>query len=221
MKLAVIGGTGDQGSGLVIRWARAGHEVIVGSRKEEKALEKAREFNERAGDVPHPIVGMENSAAAAAVEEMIVMTVPYSAHRSTLETVKPHLDGKIFVDVSVPLDPNDPKRVIMPAEGSATEESQAFLGQNVRVVGALHNVSASVLNEIETPINCDVLVCGNNLEARKKVMALVETLGVKAFNAGAAESARCIEHLTAILIRLNISKMTPFKHAGLKIWPEV
>ena len=106
----------------------------------------------------------------------------------------------------------------MPPEGSATEAAQLILGEETTVVGALHNVSATTLQNLDWKINCDVLVCGNNLNARKQVMSLIEKIGVTAYNAGDAESARCIEALTSILIRINISKMVPFSHAGIKIW---
>ena len=118
----------------------------------------------------------------------------------------------------MPLKDGDPKKVEMPPEGSATEAAQALLGKQTQVIGALHNVSAHTLNDLNTKINCDVLVCGNELESRNKVMKLVEKLGVKAYNAGDAEAARCIEALTAILIRINISKAVPFSHAGINIW---
>ena len=120
----------------------------------------------------------------------------------------------------VPLAEDNPKKVEMPPEGSATEEAQAILGDDTPVVGALHNVSAAVLDKIESPINCDVLVCGNSKEAKDKVIPLVEKLGVTTYNAGLAVSARAIEPITSILIRLNMSKATPFKHGGIKIWPE-
>ena len=113
---------------------------------------------------------------------------------------------------------DDPKKTDMPPEGSATEAAQALLGDEIPVMGALHNVSAHTLNDIEIPINCDVLVCGNGLEPRKKVMELIEKIGVKTYNAGDAEAARCIEAITPILIRINISKAVPFSHAGIKIW---
>jgi NADPH-dependent F420 reductase len=107
----------------------------------------------------------------------------------------------------------------MPAEGSATEAAQALLGEDIPVVGALHNVSAVTLNDLEHEINCDVLVCGNQLAAKKKVMALIDVLGVRTYNAGLADSARCIEAITPILIRLNISKDVPFSHAGIGVLP--
>jgi hypothetical protein len=118
----------------------------------------------------------------------------------------------------VPLAPNDPKSVAMPPEGSATEAAQALLGDNVKVVGALHNVSAHTLNHLDERINCDVLVCGNDAAAAQIVMDLVARLGVAAYYAGPASSARCLEAITPVLIRLNISKKVPFSHAGIRIW---
>jgi len=106
----------------------------------------------------------------------------------------------------------------MPPEGSATERAQALLGPEIPVVGALHNVSAAVLNDLDRPINCDVLIAGNDVAAKSEVLELIQKLGVRAYNCGPAENARCIEALTAILIRLNMSKTTPFRHAGIRIW---
>jgi len=220
MKIALMGGTGPQGRGLTLRWAMAGVDVVVGSRQHEKGKRIAEELSERLGDAPGKITGMSNEEAVAETEEFVIMAVPFAGHRPTLEALKDKLRGKILVDVVVPLAEDNPKKVLMPKEGSATEEAQAILGDDVPVVGALHNVSSYVLDHTDRPINCDVLVCGNNKEAKDKVMALVDKLGVKTYNAGLAVSARSIEPMTAILIRLNISKATPFKHAGLKIWPE-
>ncbi|RMH58227.1 MAG: NADPH-dependent F420 reductase [Candidatus Hydrogenedentota bacterium] len=220
MKIAILGGTGPQGRGLALRWAKAGVEVVVGSRQKEKGERIARELADRLGSDDAAVTGTTNQEAVRAAEEFVVLTVPFSAHRATIESIRDELKGKILVDVAVPLDPENPKRVAMPPEGSATEEAQALVGEEVPVVAALQNVSAQVFDEIDRPINCDVLVCGNNLEAKKKVMALVEKLGCRAYNAGLAEQARCVEAITSILIRLNISKQTPFRHAGIRIWPE-
>ncbi|HBW48055.1 TPA: NADPH-dependent F420 reductase [bacterium] len=220
MKIAIIGGTGPQGMGLALRWARAGVEVIIGSRNEEKGKEKAEELKLRLGSAKGSIIGTGNLQAAALSDEIVALTVPFSAHRATLESIRAALKGKILVDVAVPLSENDPKRMNMPKEGSAAEEAQALLGEDVKVVGALHNVSAHVLDNIDKPINCDVLVCGNDKPSKDKVIELVELLGVKAYNAGLLDSARCIEALTSILIRLNIAKAYSFKHAGVKIWAE-
>ncbi|VAV90561.1 NADPH-dependent F420 reductase [hydrothermal vent metagenome] len=215
-KIAIIGGTGPQGQGLALRFARAGVPVALGSRDGARGAEIAAELNGKIGG--NLIVGLENSAAVAEAAEIVILAVPFSAHNATLEGLKPGLKGKILVDIVVPLSPDDPKLVEMPPEGSATEAAQALLGPEIPVVGALHNVSAHTLNHLDTPINCDILVCGNKLEPRKKVMALISRLGVTAYNAGGAQAARCIEAFTPILIRLNISKAVPFTNAGLKIW---
>jgi NADPH-dependent F420 reductase len=220
MKIAIIGATGPQGSGLALRWAREGYEVVMGSRQKEKAEGIAAELNKRlAAGVPS-ITGAANIDAAAAADRFVVLTVPFAGHRATVESIKPALSGKILVDVVVPLDESDAKKMAMPPEGSATEEAQAILGPEIPVIGALHNVSAHVLDHLESPINCDVLVCGNSLSAREEVIALCEKLGCRAYNAGDAASARTVEGITALLIRLNSSKKTPFRHAGIKVWPE-
>ena len=201
MRIAILGGTGEQGPGLALRWAQAGEEVIIGSRQKEKGEKVAIELNQELGK--ELLRGTDNVTAAAAAE-VVVLTVPYSAHVSTLETVKEQLKGKIFVDVSVPLDPENARRVIMPSAGSAAEEAQQVLGPEVKVVGALQNVSAHVLRDINAAIDCDVLVCGSDKDARATVMQLIERLGIHAIDVGPLEAARQIEPITALLIRLNI-----------------
>ena len=214
--IAIIGGTGPQGQGLAQRFAMAGVPVALGSRDGARGAAIAADLNAKiGGDL---ITGMDNCAAVDAAAEMVILAVPFSAHNATLEGLKSGLVGKILVDIVVPLSPDDPKLVDMPPEGSATEAAQALLGPDIPVIGALHNVSAHTLNNLNAAINCDILVCGGKLEPRKKVMALVSKLGVTAYNAGGAQAARCIEAFTPILIRLNISKAVPFSHAGLKIW---
>ncbi|MDB1124116.1 NADPH-dependent F420 reductase [Vibrio algarum] len=220
-KLAILGGTGPQGRGLAMRFAKAGVSVVIGSRDGNRAAEISDEMNALLPEGSVQIEGMDNVRATQTADEMVILSVPYSAHNATLNELKETLSGKILIDIVVPLAPKNPKAVVMPKEGSATEEAQALLGDGIPVVGALHNVSAVTLNQLEQQINCDVLVCGNQLDAKKKVMALVEKLGVNTYNAGLAESARCIEALTPILIRLNISKEVPFSHAGVTIAPPV
>ncbi len=220
MKITVIGGTGPQGKGLAQRFALAGVDVIVGSRDRARAETIAAELSGPLEGAPGAITGMDNLSAARAADEIVILAVPYGGHDATLEAIRGGLDGKILVDIVVPLAEGNPKKAAMPREGSATEAAQAMLGDDIPVVGALQNVSAHVLADVEQEINCDILVCGNDLEAKKRVMALIERLGVKCYNCGLAESARCIEALTPILIRLNMSKATPFKHGGIKIWAE-
>lgn len=219
MTIAILGGTGPQGSSLALRFARAGTSVVIGSRNAEKAGQVAEQLYARLPDGSASIRGAANADAVMAADEMVIVAVPWPGHNALLEEVKPHLAGKIVVDIVVPLSEADPKKVDMPPEGSATEAAQAILGPDIPVIGALHNVSAHTLNSLEASINCDVLVCGNALEPRKKVMALVKQLGVRAYNAGDAQSARCIEAITPLLIRINISKAVPFSHAGIRIWP--
>jgi len=220
-KVAIIGGTGPQGKGLALRLALAGVSVVLGSRDATKAAETAKELVTLLAekDCKADITGLSMEDATKAAGELVILSVPYSGHDATLTALAPFLTDKVLVDIVVPLAPGNPKAVEMPKEGSVTEAAQALLGESIPVVGALHNVSAITLNDLSRAINCDILVCGNDLAAKKKVMALIETMGTTAYNAGLAESARCIEALTPILIRLNISKEVPFSHAGVRICP--
>ena len=220
MAIAVIGGTGPQGRGLAQRCALAGIDVVVGSRETPRAEAIAAELSAGVPDAPGSIGGAENAAAVAAAERLVVLAVPWAAHRATLEALADSLHGKILLDMAVPLAEGNPRKAAMPPEGSATEAAQAMLGDGVAVVGALHNVSAHVLAMLDRPINCDILVCGNDRGARRAVIELIEAIGARSYDCGPAESARCIEALTPLLIRLNMSKATAFRHAGLKIWPE-
>ncbi|WP_319495880.1 NADPH-dependent F420 reductase [uncultured Cohaesibacter sp.] len=218
MTIAIIGGTGPQGQGLALRFARAGVPVALGSRDATRAAEIGVALRQQLADDCAPITGVANEEAVRMADEIVILAVPFAGHNATLNALKPYLEGKILVDIVVPLKEGDPKKVVMPPEGSATEAAQALLGPDIPVVGALHNVSATALKTLEWDINCDILVCGNSLAARKTVMDLIGKLGVTAYNAGDAEAARCIEAITPILIRINISKQVPFTHAGLKIW---
>lgn len=213
MKIAVLGGTGEQGPGLALRWALAGEDVIIGSRNQERAEKVAEELNgELAGKAR--VRGLDNVRAAAAAD-VVVLTVPYSAHVSTLESVRDQVQGKIFIDVSVPLDPENPRRMKMPAAGSATEEAQALLGAGTKVVAAFQNVAAHLLRNPHHAIDCDVLVCGDDAEARKTVMGLVTAMGLQPYDVGTADSARVVEGLTSLLIRLNIRNKV--KGAGIRL----
>lgn len=212
MKIAILGGTGEQGPGLALRWALAGEEVIIGSRQKEKGERVAAELNQELG---RPLlVGMDNPSAAAAAD-IVVLTVPYSAHVPTLESVKDQLQGKIFVDVSVPLDPDNARRVIMPAAGSASQEAQEILGEQVSVVCALQNISAHLLRDVTAEIDCDALVCGTPKEARTRVIELINKLNIHAVDVGPLEAASLIEPITALLIRLNIRNKV--HSAGIRI----
>ena len=218
MTVGIIGGTGPQGQGLAMRFAVAGVPIFIGSREKNKSEEIVAEINKKIPSGSALIEGGTNQEAINRSTEIIIFAVPWEAHNYLLNDLKDQIGKKTLVDIVVPLSKNDPKKVSMPPEGYATEAAQSILGEETPVVGALHNVSATTLQNLDWKINCDVLVCGNNLNARKQVMSLIEKIGVTAYNAGDAESARCIEALTSILIRINISKMVPFSHAGIKIW---
>ncbi|MCZ6874466.1 MAG: NADPH-dependent F420 reductase [bacterium] len=212
MIVSILGGTGEQGPGMALRWAKAGVEVIIGSRQQEKAEQVAAQLNQQLGQ--NLIKGLANPDAAAA-SEVVALTVPFSAHNATLESVKSHLTGKILIDVCVPLDPDNPRKMSPPAAGSATEAAQAMLGDATKVVAAFQNVSAHELRDHEHAIDCDVLVCGNDREARQVVMQLTEKMGLHAVDAGLAYQARVVEGITALLIGLNMRHKV--KGSGVKI----
>ena len=199
MTIAVIGGTGALGSGLAMRWARAGHEVTIGSRNAEKAQQISAELSTAAGA---EITGLDN-AEAAAWGEIVVMTVPYASHATTLEAIRPHLGGKIFVDVTVPLMPPKVRTVQLPEGGSVAKAVQKTLGDDVRVVSAFQNVAAAHLADLAHVIDCDVLVCGNDPAARGLVIGLAEDAGMKAWHAGRIDNSAVAEALTSVLIFIN------------------
>ena len=219
MKLSIVGGTGPQGQGLALRFAKAGFEVALGSRDETKAVEVADSLSSNNPNLSGKITGLLNSAAIAFTDKFVILSVPWTGHNNTLNEIKEMLKNKILIDIVVPLEDGNPRKVSMPPEGSATEAAQAILGPDIPVVGALHNVSANILNYLEKTINCDILVCGDNLDARLAGIELLKNLEVQAYNAGDASAARCLEAITPILIRINMSKAVPFSHAGIKIWP--
>jgi NADPH-dependent F420 reductase len=197
---------------MALRWARAGIDVIIGSRQQDRAERVAAELNQELGQ--NLLRGMANAEATAAAD-VVALTVPFSAHRSTLEAIKEQLQGKILIDVCVPLDPENPRKMLMPEAGSATEEAQQLLGDGVKVVAAFQNVSAHELRDLQHAIDCDVLVCGNDQNARKTVMQLIAQMGLLAVDAGLGYNARVIESITALLIGLNIRNKV--KGSGIRI----
>jgi len=213
--LAILGGTGELGTGLARRWAQAGYQVIIGSRTVEKAAAAAADLREvmaERGVGNIEVQAMENLAAAEAAD-IVTLTVPFSHQVSTLEHVKPALAGKILIDVTVPLVPPKVARVQLPAEGSAGQIAQATLGDEVHVVSAFQNVAAHHLQEGKG-LDCDVLVCGNSKEAREKVITLVEAAGMRGFHAGLINNAAAAEALTSVLININRQYKC---HAGITI----
>jgi NADPH-dependent F420 reductase len=212
LTIAVLGGTGREGKGLAYRWAKAGYRVLIGSRSSEKAVKAASEIMELLeGD--SSVVGMTNPEAAEQAE-IIVLTVPYAAHRATLENVKNALKGKILIDVTAPLVPPKVSKVQMPPAGSAAQEAKEIVGDDVEVVAAFQNIAHEhLLGEEE--VDCDVLVTGTSKRARAEVLTLVEATGLTGWDAGPIENSVVVEGLVSVLI--NINKQYGSTHAGIKI----
>ena len=212
LSIAVLGGTGKEGKGLAYRWAKAGYHVLIGSRTEDKAVAAAKEVSEMLGDGVS-VVGMDNLKAAQEAN-IVVLTVPYSAHRSTLESVKDLLQGKTLVDVTVPLVPPKVSTVQMPAAGSAAQEAREVLGEGVQICAAFQNIAHEHLLG-EEGAECDVLVTGTSKDARANVIKLVEAAGLQGWDAGPLENSVVIEGMTSVLIGIN--KKYGSTHAGIKI----
>jgi len=211
MRIAVIGGTGKEGYGLALGWARAGQEVVIGSRVMERAVRAAETINAAVGR--GRAVGMLNREAAA-TGEIVVLAVPYDAHESTLRDIREEVRGKVLVDVTVPVDPERPRHLRTPPGGSATEEAQALLGSGVRVVAAFQNISHAHLDQVEASA-CDVLVCGDDADARQEAIKLARFLGFRGLDAGPVRNARVIEGLTILLMGIN--RRYKAKGAGIQI----
>jgi NADPH-dependent F420 reductase len=205
--IAIIGGTGDLGSGLAARWAAAGYRIVLGSRAKEKAVAAAQETGSA------NITGDDNAGAAQS-GEIVVIAVPYATHAAILEEIKSAVDGKIVVDAAVPLVPPKVSVVQLPDEGSAAVAAQRILGETVRVVSAFHNVGAAKLRG-GGPVDCDVLVCGDNKEARDVVIGLADAAGTRGVDGGALANSVAAEALTSILIGIN--RRYKVNGAGIRI----
>jgi NADPH-dependent F420 reductase len=198
--IAVVGGSGAEGKGLAVRWAKAGYKVLIGSRAPERAKSAASELNALLkSDL---ISGMSNSEAAGQAA-IVVMTVPYSAQLTTLAELKGELENKILVDVTVPLVPPKVSRVQLPTGSSAVAIAQSEIGAGVRVVAAFQNVSAHHLMDLDHHVECDVLVCGDDENAREEVVKLANAIGLRGLHAGPLANSAAAEALTSILIFMN------------------
>lgn len=212
LTLAVLGGTGKEGSGLASRWALSGYNVIIGSRDAARAAEYATNLNGQLGLTS--IKGMGNPEAALAAD-VVILSVPYSAHQTTLEGLKEVLSGKVVVDITVPLQPPKVRTVHLPEGKSAALEAQALLGESTKVVAAFQNVSAEHLADPAHQVDCDVLVCGNDAEAKTIVIKLVEATGMKGVDAGSLANSIAVEALTPVLLYIN--KAYGIKGSGIRI----
>ncbi|WP_373077463.1 NADPH-dependent F420 reductase [Zhongshania sp.] len=213
--IAVLGGTGNLGGGLAGRWLQAGYRVVIGSRTAEKAQQAATELSAmlNARGVDNINVGAADNRAAAASADIVVLTVPFAHHASTLNDVRDVVQGKILIDVTVPLVPPKVARVQLPEEGSAGQIAQKILGEGVSVVSAFQNVAAVHLQD-GSDLECDVLVCGDSKEARAVVIELVEAAGLRGFHAGSIANAAAVEAMTSLLIFINKQYKC---HSGIKL----
>jgi hypothetical protein len=216
--IAVIGGTGDQGFGLVLRWAKAGEHVIIGSRQQQKAEDAAKKANGILGGAL-TVSGMENSKAAAAAD-IIVMSVPFAAHvdmiKSVHDSIKP---DDVFIDVVVPLSTavgGSASTALAVWEGSAAQQAARLLPPHTKIASAFHNVVAEALQRIDREVDSDVIVCSDSQETRKVGMELAAKIpGVRAIDGGRLENSRIVEQMTALLIGINIRYKV--SDAGIRI----
>ena len=205
-RIGIIGGTGPEGSGLAARWAAAGEHIVIGSRDANRAAETAKLLRTRLG----PAVKIDSAENASAVEqcEIAVLTVPFSGHAVLLKQLKPHWKpGQIVIDTTVPLAAavgGAPSRMLNVWQGSAAQQTRELVPASVAVAAAFHNLSAELLAK-EGPVDCDILVCSDDDEAKRVASELATTIpGARALNGGKLENARIVESLTALLIGLNI-----------------
>ena len=206
--VAIVGGTGNLGGALALRLGAPGVKIIIGSRDAEKATKAVEALKPRlrAGE----IVGTTNREAVRDAD-FVVIAVPYEGHAQTVAQVKGQLAGKIVIDAVVPL---NKVKTFVPAAGSALQEAQQILGDEAPVVGALHNISALDLGEVDSPLG-DVLVCGDHVEAKQKVIEIIQRIGATAYDGGPASNAYVIEGLTGVIIHLNRKYRS--KHGSIKI----
>jgi NADPH-dependent F420 reductase len=214
--IAIVGGTGPEGSGLALRWAQAGENVIIGSRDAQRALETANKLSEKVG-ADKKLSGTENRFACSDAD-IVVLTVPFEAHAETLKHIKPALRaGQILIDTTVPLAASiggKPTRTLGVWQGSAAQQAAELVPEGVTVVAAFHNLAADLLKQ-DGPVDCDVIVCSDDKAAGKRVRELARKIpGVRALDGGKLENARIIEQITAVLIGLNIRHKG---HSGLRI----
>jgi 8-hydroxy-5-deazaflavin:NADPH oxidoreductase len=214
--IAIIGGTGPAGTGLALRWSRAGETIIIGSRDEQRARQTAARVKAQAGE-PASITGLENSAACAAAD-ILMLTIPFEAQAATLKQLKPSItEGSILIDATVPLAASvggRASRTLGIWQGSAAEQTAELVPKGVSVVAAFHNLSADLLNGSEA-LDCDVIVCSDDPDAAQLTRELAAKIpGVRPLDGGKLENIRTVEQITALLIGLNIRHKG---HAGIRI----
>ena len=214
-KIAIVGGTGALGSALAMRWLLAGHKIIIGSRNQEKAIDFADKLSSQLNRYE---ITVETNAKASASADIVILTVPYSAHEETLQDIATSVAGKILIETTVPLRPPKVARVSLPQRGCVAAITQEFLGEHADVVSTLHTVSAMHLGDLEHELLGDVLVYGNKKSSRQIVINLIEELGLKGWHGGSIENSAASEAMTSVMIFMN--KYYGLKGAGIQVISE-
>jgi NADPH-dependent F420 reductase len=209
-RIAIIGGTGDLGSGLARLWSAAGYPIVIGSRARERAVAAAQQLALRTGT---DVSGDDNRAAAQNAE-VVALCVPYSNHDSIIEEIAPVMAGKILVDAVVPLVPPKVSVVHLPLAGSPALTAQRRLGGDVRVAAAFHNVSAKKLHDGHKA-DCDVLVFSDDGQVRTRIIGLADVIATRGVDGGALANAVAAEALTSVLIAIN--RRYKIAGAGIRI----
>ena len=219
--IAIIGGTGDQGKGLALRWAKKGFEIVIGSRDRERAKAASAEARAtlKASGADNVNLDGATNADAAATAQIIVLTVPFAAHISTLKEIREKIKaGSLIVDVTVPLEPavgGKPTRILGVWAGSAAQQCRELAPEGVQVVSAFQNVGAEALLRLDREVDCDVIVCGDDKEAKQRLRPLVAAIpGCRYIDGGPLANSRTVEAITALLIGFNIRYKT---HTGFRI----
>jgi NADPH-dependent F420 reductase len=212
LKIAILGGTGNEGFGLGFRWALAGHTIIIGSRLAEKGARAAARMQEL---VPDADISGTDNLSAAQTAELVVLSVPYSAQQATLEAVSKALPDKLLITVVAPTGDKAARVWRLPSGLSAAEEAQQQLDGITRVVAAFQNIGAHHLLDAGHEMDCDVLVCGDKGADKQVVMGLCTDAGMRGVNAGALQNASAVEGMTSVLIAINI--IHKVKSAGIRI----
>ena len=212
MKIGIVGGTGKEGAGLGMRWAQAGHEIVIGSRDPMRAQAKAAELS---AAVPGARITGAGNRDAAAAADIVVLAVPADGLGATLPEVTDACRGKVVVSAVVPLTFGGPRLFTPPPAGSAAELAQELLGPEARVVAAFHHIAAHELSATDHAIECDLLLCGADAEAKKRVAELGTSMGLRAVDVGALSNAGPLEGITAVLATIN--RRYKLKNSGIKI----
>lgn len=211
MDIAIIGGTGSMGFGLALRLARAGHEVLIGSREAHKARDAAQRARE---SVPGAAISGMSSEEAADKADLAVLSVPSAGHRSTLLALREQLRGKPVLDVTIPF-AFDPLRYAPPPAGSNALETAEILGPGCRVAAGFHTISAALLTDLATPLAGDTLIAANDAAAKELVMGLAREMGLAAYDAGSLALAYVLESMTTLLMSMN--RHYGSNHLGIRI----